>query len=312
VKVLEGLVLPLIVSHLPPAQHQHGFRPAHSTTSALLHLSTAITNGFNHPKPALRTIAVALDLTKAFDSVDLTSLISRLASSTLPGWTCRWLSAYLRGRETKCSFQGTQSKCFKVKTGVPQGSVISPALFNAYVSDLPQPPTDINLISYADDITIYSSNSSVPAIEQSLNTYLQSVSTFLGGRKLMISAQKTTCTLFTPETRQHSLQLNLFIEGERLVTVKHPKILGLIFDPSHTFNKYVDMVKTKMSKRNNILKALAGRSWGCAKETLLTTYKAIGRSVLNYAAPVWTPLLRFSNLAKLQISQNSALRIITG
>ena len=61
-----------------------------------------------------------------------------------------------------------------------------------------------------------------------------------------------------------------------------------------------------------MLKALCSTSWGPQKETLLTTYKAIGKSVLSYAAPVWTPSLKKSNIDKLQTAQNSALRIATG
>ena len=67
-----------------------------------------------------------------------------------------------------------------------------------------------------------------------------------------------------------------------------------------------------MAKRNNILKALAGSSWGQQKETLLVTYKAIGRSIANYAAPVWTPNTSHSSFKKIQTSQNAALRTITG
>ena len=63
---------------------------------------------------------------------------------------------------------------------------------------------------------------------------------------------------------------------------------------------------------NNILKALADTSWGQQKETLLMTYKAVGRSIINYAAPVWSPNLHDTNHRKIQYTQNEALRIATG
>ncbi|KAI5730864.1 hypothetical protein M8J77_001059 [Diaphorina citri] len=68
----------------------------------------------------------------------------------------------------------------------------------------------------------------------------------------------------------------------------------------------------RVRQRNNILKCLAGTSWGKDKETLTVTYKAIGRSLLNYAAPIWTPQISNTNWQKLQVAQNSALRTITG
>ena len=67
-----------------------------------------------------------------------------------------------------------------------------------------------------------------------------------------------------------------------------------------------------VSKRNNVLKALAGTNWGQQKETLLITYKALGRSIPNYAAPVWSINASESNIGKIQRAQNDALRIITG
>ena len=68
----------------------------------------------------------------------------------------------------------------------------------------------------------------------------------------------------------------------------------------------------QLSSRNNILKALAGTSWGQQKETLLMTYKAVERSNINYAEPVWSTNLRDTNYRNIQYTQNEALRIAIG
>ena len=68
-KVLESLFLPTINKYLIPAQDQHGFRRGHSTTSALLQLTTDVAVGFNQRKPPDRTVCVAVDLSAAFDTV---------------------------------------------------------------------------------------------------------------------------------------------------------------------------------------------------------------------------------------------------
>ena len=83
-----------------------------------------------------------------------------------------------------------------------------------------------------------------------------------------------------------------------------------------SFNKHSQYVAERVSGRNNILKALAGTSWGQQEEILLMTYKAVGRSVgrsiINYAAPVWSPNLHDTNYRIIQYTQNEALRIATG
>ena len=78
-KVLEALILPSINEFLSPSKDQHGFRPRHSTISALLQLTKDIETGFNQRKPPHRTVCVAIDLTAAFDTVSHDTLISKIA-----------------------------------------------------------------------------------------------------------------------------------------------------------------------------------------------------------------------------------------
>ena len=68
-KVLQSLILPTINKYIQPAPDQNGLGPDHSTTSALLQMTTDIAMGFNQRKPPNRTICVAVDLSAAFDSL---------------------------------------------------------------------------------------------------------------------------------------------------------------------------------------------------------------------------------------------------
>ena len=68
----------------------------------------------------------------------------------------------------------------------------------------------------------------------------------------------------------------------------------------------------RIYKKNNLLKALAGSSWGQEKETLLLTYNALGKSIASYAAPVWSTNASDPSFKKIQTAQNAALRTATG
>ena len=64
-------------------------------------------------------------------------------------------------------------------------------------------------------------------------------------------------------------------------------------------------VKDKVTKKNAILRALAGTSWAMEKETFITTLKAVSKSVITYCAPIWAPTLADSNWEPLQAAQNA-------
>ena len=107
---MEALLLPTINNHLPPSADQNRSRPGHSYNSALLQLTSDIATGFNQRNPPHRTVCVAVDLTAEFDTVNHNVLLSKIVRSTLPEATCRWLSNYLRRRQSVTSCRAVKSK----------------------------------------------------------------------------------------------------------------------------------------------------------------------------------------------------------
>ena len=200
----------------------------------------------------------------------------------------------------------------KVNTGVPQSSKLSPSLFSFYTVDMPRPTEPVKRVCYADDITEWATGVKIPEPEDCVNSYLDEIIAYLKDNSLLISAPKSTVTLFSPDPHQAKTLPRILIEDSQLPLAQCPNILGVYQDTSLSFNKHSGYVAERVSSRNNILKALAGTSWGQQKETLLMTYKAVGRSIINYAAPVWNTNLRDTNYRNIQYIQNEALRIATG
>ena len=235
VKILEGCILPILQYHLTPEPHQHGFRPLHSTTTALLEISSAVADGFNQKKPADRTVLVTLDLSKAFDMICHRTLLEKLSRTSLPPSLTRWLSGYLTGRQARTLFRGETSPARIVRTGVPQGSVISLTLFNSYVGSLPSPPEGVNLVSYADDVTPWASGPKISIITAKLQSYLDSLTSYFQSLKLGLSPGKCAVTLLTPDTKESNVQPHLTVADIPLKLEKHPKVLGVRFDPMFKF-----------------------------------------------------------------------------
>ena len=138
-KTLEKTSLPYMTENIPLISHQHGFKHKRSTHTALHNICHQITKGFNNPRPPQRTVAVALDVSKAFDTVNMHKLIHKLTLTNIPNIIIKYKANYIKGRQTCTQYNGTLSKLKQINTGVPQGGFLSPTLFNIFTSDIPLP-----------------------------------------------------------------------------------------------------------------------------------------------------------------------------
>ena len=311
-KTIEKIILPYITQNIDLPDHQHGFRQHRSTTTALHQINNTIATGFNQNQPPKRTVAIALDMSKAFDTVHLHRLIHKIHQTQIPPTIIKFIANYIKGRTQFTLLNGTKSKAKNTKTGVPQGGVLSPILFNIYMADLPAPPSNVKTITYADDVTVLSTHTS-PAIAQTqVQQYLEDIHTWTKQNQLSLNASKTTTTLFTPDPAQYSLTLSLRINNETLPTIKNPKILGLTLDPKLNYSAHIQNTLKRANQTIAMLKALTTTHWGKAKETLIVSYKTITRPIVEYASTIWSPIASTTNIGALQTIQNSALRTITG
>jgi hypothetical protein len=311
-KTLEKAILPTLHANVPNVTTQHGFKAKHSTTTALQEIHHTISSGFNQKKPAKRTIAVTIDMSKAFDTVNHYLLLKKLLNTETPPTIIKFISNYLKGRKSFTLFSNHKSNKRIIRTGVPQGGVLSPILFNLYLSDLPNPPPGVNVVTYADDITPLSSHHLLHEAQNQIQPYLTSLHEWTSTNHLHINPDKCAYTIFTTDSSERQTKLNLTINNVPIPPEPNPKILGVTFDPLLTFNTHIKNTIDKTKKSLNIIKAIASKDWGKQKETLVTSFNAITKSQLEYGCTVWGPSLAPTNMNELQKIQNTALRIATG
>ena len=219
-----------------------------------------------------------------------------------------WLAAYPRGRQCRTIWQGVPLPWRNIKTGVPQGSVLGPILFNFFVSDCP-----VRQPSYADDFTFSRSGVSLAEVEAALQADIDAVVAWAESKMLNIAPEKCSITYFTPDkARESKTHPQVFIDGRSIPLDKSPRILGVHFDTHFAFHVHAQKVVKSCRDKLRALRALAGTSWGCQKETLLLAYKTYVEPIINYAAAIWVPNVSQSSLDAVQRVQNSALRLATG
>ena len=115
-------------------------------------------------------VALFLDLSKAFDTVDHSVLSQRLEDIGMSTNTVKWFGNYLSGRTQRVQVDGLCSNSLSIRNGVPQGSILGPILFTIYINALCQNVTDANFHFYADDTVLYCS---APSLAQLNSTQIK-------------------------------------------------------------------------------------------------------------------------------------------
>jgi hypothetical protein len=311
IKVLEHLLLPYCVESLHSATTQHGYKASHSTTTAMLPIVTAIATGFNKPKPASRTALVLLDISKAFYAVDHTLLMEKISATDLHLNIMRWLVTYPRGQTAVCLFQGAMSSEHRCHSGVPQGLVLLPHLFNFFVKDFPA-DAEINE-SYADDFGLAKRSLDIDVLGQRLTAHLAIILQWAESKKLQIALLKSLVTLFTPMTRQSNCCPDAYIDGVQIPLNREPKWLGNTLSTHFKSTPHLKGSHGKGSSHLQLLKATSGQDWG-DKETLMLTYQMFIKPVMGHGATIWYPSVDpdSGSIKRMQCVQNAAMRTITG
>ena len=145
------------------------------------------------PPPA-RTITVALDMSKAFDIINIHIHIRKLLQTKNPGPIINFIANCIKRRKTYTTYINHRSSQRQFKTGVPQGGVLSPTLFNIYTAVIPPLRSPVHVM--ADDITITSTYPSTSAANKYIQSYIHKVFAWTKQNNLTLNPDKTTCTLF--------------------------------------------------------------------------------------------------------------------
>jgi len=306
-KCLERVVNTRLYSYAEHNQlldnEQDGFRERRGTTQALLRLVEDIANGFNKSE---LTAAIFVDMEKAFDTVWRRGLMVKLNNLGTNGKTWCWINDFLSERRATCCLPKFQSSQFSTEIGLPQGSVLSPLLFNLFISDMFSQVKN-EKVKFADDGTIWKTGTSYTVLESSLQEDLDTIADWTKKWRMKLNVDKTECCLFRKNTKEDQ-NISFTIKGQSLKRVHNTKLLGVILDEKLTFNEHIQQIEAKAAKALGLLH-YAGKAERITPENMTKLYRSLVVPYLEYAAPVWQTSPSVNMLEKIQ---RKGLRLCLG
>ncbi|XP_072398259.1 uncharacterized protein [Diabrotica undecimpunctata] len=162
---------------------------------------------------------------------------------------------------------------------------------------------------YADDLVLFCRGKNTETTCRLMQTAIDNIERCSRHIGLSFSSQKTKIMRFSRKTTKDNPILTY--NGVLLDVIDHHKVLGLTFDSRLTWNTHIQETKGNCLKNINILKSLAHFHWGADEEVLLTVYRSIIRSKMDYGSFVYMSASK-SHLKALDSVHNTGLRICLG
>lgn len=328
-KTLEKLVLKRLISwegveEVLPSE-QFGFRAKHSATHQAARLAHTIAEWKrNHRSVGV----VSLDVASAFDSVWHNGLLFKLINLELDTHLTRLIASWLTDRHFFVQVGSQRSSHRPIVAGCPQGSSLSPYLFNIYTADL-QPP-DCEVFMFADDVAIAAEGLQHRRITRRLNEALVEIDNYYETWHLKLNHNKTTATFFPLDRKKKRMPTGpLKFADHNVEFTRELKYLGVTFDDRLSFKPHILAARKRIMAATNALRPLLGRGskldiankrrlitqiimpcglYGCAiwAGALLSQLVFLRRQVtraikMAYQLPWRTPSTEVYNIANIQL-----------
>ena len=275
-----------------------GFRKGYNTQSCLVIMLEKWKKALDkkHIAGALLT-----DLSKAFDCMNHDLLIAKLDDYGIQKSALKLILSYLSNRKQRTKVNNSFSQWSDIKSGVPQGSILGPLLFNIYINDLFYFVEEDKVTNYADDTTPYSIEANIETLIDNLQFNTNTLLTWFDNNFFKLNPDK--CKLLITN---HVDDIGINVNNTIIKAEKSVKLLGVQIDNELKFNDHITNLCKNANKK---LHALARISHLLDKEKLRILMKAFIESQLQYCPLVWMFHSRSLNNKRNRLHER-ALRLV--
>ena len=274
-------------------QNQHGFKKGRGTATLSAELQNMIARAMDGEEYVL---VASLDLSAAFDLVDVKLLIKRLIIIGLPDDVIQLINEWLTNRYYYVDINGKTSTLFDLLLGTVQGSILGPILYALFVSPLWDV---IPCLSFADDSYLLKSNKVLPQLIKDMEKSLEAMTKWLKKSGLKVNEAKTEVCFFC---KNDTRPVEVMICNSKVTSKSTISVLGIIFDSKLNWSPQVHHAIKKANKALNAIKLI--RKYFNSSE-LIQIITSNFYSLLYYNSEIWYTKSLNANL-KQQIFASSA------
>ena len=285
-KIAERCVFAQFYSFIAANIHplQHGFVKGRSTVTQLLDTVHRVTSAIDQ---GVQTDVAFLDFSKAFDSVSHPHLISKLDQFGIKGPLLQWFTSYLDNRVQRVVIDGKNSEWLPVTSGVPQGSLLGPALFVLFINDMPRAVSHCSTLAlFADDAKCFRtirSASDCALFQGDINNLVEWSDVW----KMTFNMDK--CSLCTITRKRNPIIYDYNMRGKALKRVEAQRDLGVLVTCDARFNEHIYAQVNQANKMLGFIRRTLGSRSDQFLPTFRSLYVALVRSHLEYASEIWSP-----------------------
>lgn len=303
-KIIDNRLRDILEQNSGLADCQYGFRKRRSTIDALNHLKRIV-----HEKGTRRRTGVlTMDIKNAFNSAPWLETMNALRGKQIPLYLCRLVDDYLSDRKIIYEADGQKTEV-KLTSGVPQGSVLGPTLWNVLYDDLLRVPLPegVEYLAFADDVALVATAKEPYELEGKLTTAAGKVSSWLESIGLKLAAHKSEVVVIT-RMRKHN-DIKVTIRGTEIKSSSSIKYLGIQIDEKMIYTKHA---RTVANKAGNTLSNL-GRimpNLSAARQNRRRLLAGVIHSQLLYGAESWAEDMSQEGWKQLgRVQRKAALRV---
>lgn len=304
-----------------------GFRSRLGTQDAMLLLQREVLEPAGGVPQKDNRAILGLDLQSAFDKVEHSAILACVAKLNMGKRTYDYVRSFLTRRTARLEVGGERLEERELgSVGTPQGSVISPLLFNivmiAVAKSLDALGPKIRYCIYADDVTIWATGGSDGDIEAGLQAAIDAVETTLRDTGLKCSPQKSQLLVLPPPGRwrkraAEEAERNIVVrasDGTPVPHVQSLRVLGMYVDAHRTNGTAANHIVTKIGIATRLVKRVTSRSRGIREASLLRLLQAFAVSHAAYAGAFhkWTEAERKRIDAAIRKAYAGAMGLLNG